>query len=302
MTQPAALFRKHPLDTTVEVNGESLPSPYHVYGGALACLSGTVAADIAADLLADEPFVPLSDATGRALSIVWVGDFTEASLGAHREVQISLLATPAPVPAVEANPLAVQRALFSVPGIVNVCHGLWNDTSRVVSFNREHLHLDAAEASIDITRGTDAWTFGAADVTSAPIVSGRFAAPGRPAGALGRSLVTLLGPKAMVRILISRTAKAKVANTTRPGVQGDDWRRPIRREPGKGFARPTPPTRWSYCTLAMPTLVSAWARCRSSTACVSSTSGRAHRSLPLEESGLLKVVPARVTGPRLPVD
>ena len=88
---------------------------------------------------------------------VWVGDFTEASLGPHHEVQISLLASAHPVPPLAAHPLALLHALLTRTDVRMVCHGLWNSTARVVRYNAEHLGLNAHYASGLLTRRHAHW-------------------------------------------------------------------------------------------------------------------------------------------------
>ncbi len=140
------IFVAHPIDGTVDVEGRAEPTPYHLYDGTLLMVGCSADGEAARALLEAEGVAPLLDTSGRALAVVWLGDFSHASLGPHRELQLSLLTTttpsatpPAPVP---AHPFAVLRALTR-RDVVMVCHGLWNDTARVVAYNRHHLNLDA---------------------------------------------------------------------------------------------------------------------------------------------------------------
>lgn len=215
-----ALFRQLPIDGQVVVDGETLPTPYHVDDGSLAALNGTVDAAVAAHALRGEPFKPVLDAAGRALAIIWLGDFTSASLAAHREVQIGLVAVRQPTKPIPSGPFAVQRALFAVPGVVNVCHGLWNDTRRVVSYNREHLLLNVKLATIDLVRDANAWRVDAQDSDGQPILTATFGTAEPATGAAGVAMLKQLGLRASIRMLSSRTARAQVANTARDGVEG----------------------------------------------------------------------------------
>lgn len=69
---------------------------------------------------------------------VWMCDFTDANLGPHHELQISLFATSRPIPRLKPHPFAIFRALTMIAEARMVCHGLWNNTHRVVRYNAEH--------------------------------------------------------------------------------------------------------------------------------------------------------------------
>lgn len=153
------IFKRYPLDGEISLCGETLSTPYHIYDGAMLLLGGTADAAVASKLLSDARMLPLLDENGRALAAVWVGDFTEASLGAHHELQISLFATARPIPRLTPHPFAILRALTVIPETRMVCHGLWNNTRRVVRYNAEHLRLDARFASSEIACASGQWQF-----------------------------------------------------------------------------------------------------------------------------------------------
>lgn len=210
------LFERFPLDAHVQVGGEKLTSPYHVYDGTLLLVGGTADAAQAAALLAPSGLVPVCDSAGRALAAVWVGDFTEASLGPHHEVQISLLASVRPVLALDAHPLALLKALLTRSEVRMVCHGLWNSTHRVVRYNAEHLGLDARYGSGLLTRSRGRWRFAFADVSEQPVLEGELACVARTSAALGWQLTRCLSWRGLWRSLRDPVVQVPVLNTLGP--------------------------------------------------------------------------------------
>lgn len=149
------LFERYPQDGMVVIDGQSVPTPYHIYDGSMAFIGGWADATVAQHLLEGQSLTPILDQAGRALMAVWLCDFTEASLGPHHELQISLFASFQPQVPVDAHPLAIYQLLALNPATMMVCHGLWNNTNLVVNYNREHLGLDAhlSESQINYTDG-----------------------------------------------------------------------------------------------------------------------------------------------------
>ncbi len=141
--QQHRLFEQYPLTGSAVVDGQQVSTPYHIYDGSIVFMGGTADATAARHLLRDERLTPILDTQGNALMALWLCDFTEANLGAHHELQISLFAAYTPQPAVPAHPFAIYRLLSLNPATMMVCHGLWNNTALVVNYNREVLGLDA---------------------------------------------------------------------------------------------------------------------------------------------------------------
>ena len=218
MRSEHTLFERFPIDAHVQVGAEKLTSPYHVYDGTLLLVGGTADAAQAAALLAPSALVPVCDSAGRALAAVWVGDFTEASLGPHHEVQISLLASARPVPALDAHPLALLKALLTRTDVHMVCHGLWNSTARVVRYNAEHLGLDARFGSGLLTRSRGHWHFAFADVGEQPVLEGELACVGRTPMALGWQMARYLGWRTLWQSLRDPVVHVPVLNTLGPNA------------------------------------------------------------------------------------
>lgn len=174
-----ALFQSYPLqDCTISVG--QVPTPYHIYDGRIAFIGGT--ADLAAVqlLLRDQKLIPLQTQDGHALMAVWICDFTEASLGPHQEVQISIFASETPVPPAAAHPFTILNLISFEPRVRMLCHGLWNDTQTVVAYNRERLGLDARLTNGTFQPAADSSrsTFRFVDAErGTPIIEGQFATP-----------------------------------------------------------------------------------------------------------------------------
>lgn len=173
-----ALFKHYPLTGTATLTTGRVSTPYHIYDGYGLFLGGT--ADLAAvqRLLQPETVIPLQTVDGRALMGIWLCDFTEASLGPHHELQLSLFVTRQPAPPLAAHPLALLGAMLTRPDVQMLCHGLWNNTPAVVAYNRELLSLNAKLSTSTITCDPQQLTFAVADAaTGASILQGTVATP-----------------------------------------------------------------------------------------------------------------------------
>ncbi|MBP6877236.1 MAG: hypothetical protein KBC34_04380 [Phenylobacterium sp.] len=210
------IFKRFPLDGHVTIAGEKLTTPYHVYDGAMLCLGGTVAGNMASALLAREHLFPVLDTRGRALAAIWVCDFTDANLGAHHELQISLFATSRPSQDLPAHPFVYFRALATLPDLQMVCHGLWNNTQRVVDYNVEHLRLDAAMTSSKIDRDGGAWAFGFRDSKGNLIAEGAVSPPAQLSLAQAWGLTRQMGLLGTLRLARAPAANIPVVNTRGP--------------------------------------------------------------------------------------
>jgi hypothetical protein len=139
-------------------------------------------ADLAAvqSLLHDQQLIPIQTQDGKALMAVWVCDFTEASLGPHQEVQISIFVSETPMLPVAAHPFAILNLISFDSNLKMLCHGLWNDTQTVVAYNRERLGLDArlTKGTLQPAADSSRTTFRFVDVEhGTPIIEGQFATP-----------------------------------------------------------------------------------------------------------------------------
>jgi hypothetical protein len=205
-----ALFRRFPIDGSAIVDGQALPTPYHVYDGALLMLGGTAGAGAAAARLG-QGLTPLLDTQGRALMALWVGDFTDASLGPHHELQLSLLATTRPLPPVTAHPFAIQRALLTRPEVRMACVALWNDMQRVARYNAEYLGLNAHVAASRVRLERGRWSFHFAESGGTPVAEGEVASAAHTSPAAAWRLLRHIGWQGVGRLLRSPAMHVPVA-------------------------------------------------------------------------------------------
>lgn len=213
MPSKQALFKDYPLDAHVTVAGEVLTTPYHIYDGVMLLLGGTVHAEAAHDLLSRDGLTPVLDDGGRALAAVWVCDFTEANLGPHHELQISLFAGARPIQPVKAHPFAVLHTLATVPRARMVCHGLWNNTQRVVRYNSEHLCLNAAFSPSELRKSKGQLAFHFPDAEGKLIAEGAVRIARGPSFSALWQVIRHLGIGTMIRSARSPYLQIPVVNT-----------------------------------------------------------------------------------------
>lgn len=217
MTLKQQLFQRFPLDGTVIVAGEESTSPYHIYDGTILSLGGTVDGEVAARFLAAEQLEPVLDTDGRALAAIWICDFTEANLDAHHELQISLFATRRKVQPLRADAFSFHRALNVIPDLMMVCHGLWNNTQRVVRYNSEHLLLNARLTKSDVDFSGDSWTFEFRDAAGGLIAEGAIPATRRQPTGMAWKIAWQMGIRGLLDNLRAPFFKMAVVNTRRQG-------------------------------------------------------------------------------------
>jgi hypothetical protein len=157
------LFQHFPLESTALTSVGEVPTPYHIYDGYGVFIGGTADLTATTQLLAGEVMQPVQTIEGRALMGIWVCDFTEASLGPHHELQFSIFVSRAPMRDVPAKPLGLLSSMLTRTDMLMMCHGLWNNTEKVVAYNRELLSLNARRCESAIVRAGDALTFNFTD-------------------------------------------------------------------------------------------------------------------------------------------
>lgn len=215
MTLKQQLFQRFPLDGSVFVAGEKLTTPYHIYDGTMLSLGGTVDGEVAARFLKAEDLEPVLDTDGRALAAIWICDFIKANLDAHHELQISLFATRCQVKPVRANEFSFYSALKDIPDIMMVCHGLWNNTERVVRYNQEHLLLNARLAKSKVDFSGDNWTFEFRDVGGQLIAEGSVTATRRQRARATWKIAREMGVRGLLNRLRAPFFEMTVVNTRR---------------------------------------------------------------------------------------
>ncbi|MFN0045671.1 MAG: hypothetical protein ACKVOS_04315 [Sphingorhabdus sp.] len=213
MKSKASLFERFPLDGEINIAGEALSTPYHVYNGTLLFIGGTIDESAAKNLLAKEDLAPLTDSTGRAFAAFWIADFTDASLGPHHELQFSLFASSSPQHPIPAGTFAIFHALADRLDTHMVCHGLWNNTERAVQYNKEHLSLNAKLAESTITRSGGRTLFEFLSSSGELLISGRVTPGERQVPSLLWQMMRQVGLRGTVRSLLADYMEVPVVNT-----------------------------------------------------------------------------------------
>jgi hypothetical protein len=173
-----ALFQKYPLNAKAALSTGEVPTPYHIYDGYGLFIGGTASLSAVQTLLKNESVAPVQTQAGEALMAIWVCNFTDASLGAHHELQFSVFVSPKPMEPVRTHPLQVLNLMLTNPTVQMMCHGLWNNTETVVAYNRELLGLNAKLAGSQINREPKSITFDFKDAASgAPVFGGAVSNP-----------------------------------------------------------------------------------------------------------------------------
>ena len=208
------LFKRHPLMGEIRTSAGPMPVPYHVYDGRAVLIGGTAELGAVNELVQNEQLSPLRDTEGRALAAVWIGDFSDASLGPHRELQVSIFVRREAAHPIASHPLAIHRALLAEEGVGMLCHGLWNDTNSAVVYNREVLGLPARIADVTVGHdgaGITSFSFRLAS-TGRPVVTGIIPDTLSQPADVQRKLTSAIGIKGVARLLRQREMHVQVIN------------------------------------------------------------------------------------------
>jgi hypothetical protein len=188
------LFQRYPLTGTTRLSTGAVPTPYHIYDGSGIFIGGKASLPAVRELLRDERVVPVQTVDGQALMGVWVCDFTDASLGAHHELQCSIFVTKGDVNPIASHPLGLLMAMLTRPDVQMLCHGLWNNTPSVVAYNREVLSLNARLAESEIRRAGRTLRFTVNDhTTGARIAAGELRTSKYSSVCAGLAMLSRLG-------------------------------------------------------------------------------------------------------------
>ena len=207
------LFQQFPLKGEREISVGRVPVPYHIYDGHGLLIGGT--ADLAAvtTLLQNEQVQPLETSDANALMAIWVCDFNEASLGAHNELQVAIAVSHQPIAPLESHPLSLLKGIFVNPNVRLLCHGLWNNTQKVVAYNRELLGLNAELNQGDIQRGNGMKSFTFRDAAGELIVEGQVREAKYTPMRVGWQFAKLLGLTQTIRAFTQPYIGTRVVNT-----------------------------------------------------------------------------------------
>lgn len=206
------IFETYPLDGEREISVGRVPVPYHTYDGKGLLIGGAADAALVGKLLQKEDVYPIQTSEGWALMAVWVVAFTEASLGRHVELQFSILVAHRPTAPVEDHPFALLKALFVNPEARMFCYRLWNDSPKVVAYNRELLGLPAAPAVGTVRQAGGRRLFHFQDTVGELLFEGEVRSVTRTPLQAGWSLFRLLGLRQTMRAFSQPYLQAKVVN------------------------------------------------------------------------------------------
>lgn len=206
------LFEAYPLAGERAISVGRVPVPYHAYDGQGLLIGGTVDLALVGELLQEESVYPIKTREGQALMGVWVVTFTEASLGPHMELQFSILVSRRPPAPVENHPFALLKALFVNAGARMFCYRLWNDSPKVVAYNRELLGLPAALAEGRMRQAEERLSFHFQDEAGKLLLEGEVHSATRTSAQAGWSLFRLLGLRQTLRAFSQPYLEAKVVN------------------------------------------------------------------------------------------
>jgi hypothetical protein len=208
------LFQRFGLTALKHTSSGMLPVPYHIYDGHATFIGGTALLEPVRDLLAAETVYAVETSDGRALMGIWVIDATDASLGAHRELQFSIVVSRSRLPTVVHHPLIMLSLLQFDPDVRLFCHGLWNNTEPVVAYNREVLFLDAHLMTGTIVRETQRHEkrFAFADPSGSLIFGGTVEEAARTSVNAVVPLLRLMGLSKFVRAARAPWLASQVVN------------------------------------------------------------------------------------------
>jgi hypothetical protein len=206
------IFQQYPQGTATISVGEEV-TPYQVYDGYGVFIGGYADLKAVQQLLMGEQVVPVQSRAGKAFMGLWACDFTNASLGPHHELQVSFFVSRGKVPPLQHHPLCLLEAMLTRPEIEMLCRGLWNDTPKVVSYNRELLGLDVKLSKGALARHRDRMTFSFRDAESGELIlDGSLKKPGRPSTRANVALISKIGLMQLWRINQQPWVTMKVLN------------------------------------------------------------------------------------------
>ncbi len=213
MTTPShALFEAYPLNGEEDISVGTVQTPYHTYDGHGMFIGGTASLSHIRKLLKDETVYPFQTREERAVMGIWVVDFTEASLGAHNELQFSILVSHEQPQPIESHPLALLKALFANPLARMFCYRLWNNTETVVAYNRELLGLNASLTQGGLQRTDTQKTFRFEDTVGQLLFHGQVHVEKQTSPKVGWQMFRILGLKTTLKAFSQPYLGAKVVN------------------------------------------------------------------------------------------
>jgi hypothetical protein len=147
---------------------------------------------------------------------VWIGDFTKANLDAHHELQISLFASFTKPLKIDSNNFSIFNLLITKPDFRMVCHGLWNNTKRVVDYNKEYLKLNAFLTKSTIEKIGNKEKFSFCDEDGNTIINGELEIVNKQSPIIMWKVLKSMGFEGIKKAISSKFISIKVVNTKNP--------------------------------------------------------------------------------------
>lgn len=211
-TKSHRLFNQYPLTDEAKISIGRVPVPYHTYDGHGLFIGGTANLAYVTEQLQDQDVYPIPTEDGKAVMGIWVVDFTDASLGAHTELQLSILVSHHPAAPIENHSLTLLKALFTNADARMFCYRLWNNTDVVVAYNTELLGLNAQLSRSSIERENGVKTFKFTDIDHHLTLEGQVHEEQRTSSQVGWQLLRLVGLRHMFQLFSQPYLGAKVVN------------------------------------------------------------------------------------------
>lgn len=213
------IFKDHPLNGRITLSTGEAPTPYHIYNGYGLFIGGDCDLNAARQLLQPEHMTPVQTIDGRGLMGLWICDFTEASLGPHHELQISIFVSDQPVAPIDPRGLKMSAMMLTRTDVQMMCHGLWNNTPNVVAYNREYLSLNAHQTDSRIERDAHVLRFTFNDhATGQAMLSGTVSLSQHAAWRANWDFMRALGFKQAMRLRQQAWVSMNVINPVGVGL------------------------------------------------------------------------------------
>lgn len=211
------IFRANPITGKVKTSLGEMPTPYHIYDAHAVYVGGTADLARVKALLQDQQVTPVQTQNGKALMAVWAVDERLASLGPHTELQFSIYVSAQPMAPVPDEPLAILKALLANNGILQMCHGLWNNTREVVAYNHEVLGLTPRLNKTEFTRVGGRVQFSFTDSEDGALLAkGNVREMARPPMDVTREMFRSLGLMGALRAASAKVISVGVVNPINP--------------------------------------------------------------------------------------
>jgi hypothetical protein len=206
-------LKEHPIFVSYPNTGTrtnwygKVTTPYRVYDGVGAMIGGSCDVTAARHMLrGDAPLEPAVTVDRRALMVIWVASYHDASVGPHTELKIGLVSSRQIRSDVAFHPLMVLKVMAERPDLPTMLHAWWSDSERLVGYSRDMLGVGALLASSAVTvTGGGPLKFAFTerdDERGVPVAHGSLKRDRRTPGNISRDLDALFGGRDRARVIV----------------------------------------------------------------------------------------------------